>query len=212
MADPCSCTPPAPPTTPHCSQCGGATGRSTPTMNQTTWGDGPAIQVGGNVTGLLAGGDIHYTPRNDGYTDMEMGRANTRKALLPDNWLATAVAAISLGSFVLNMKINQTSSSIWLTALFLLIATGAAAVMVLRDQLAKAKCVPVFGWVIEPRADGQVDISQAVGTCPRCNNRMHLQRFKEKNQPAQYFWICASGVTQHALGFDPTEFAKTRDI
>ncbi|WP_100475437.1 hypothetical protein [Mycobacteroides abscessus] len=181
-------------------------------MNQTTSGDGPAIQVGGNVTGLLAGRDINYTPRNDGYTDMEMGRANTRKALLPDNWLATAAAAASVIGLFINLKVNQTSSSLWLTLLFLLIVAGAVTVPVLRGQLAKTNCVPVFGWVIEPRADGNVDISQAVGTCPRCKNRMHLQRFKEKDQPAQYSWVCASGVTQHALGFDPTEFAKTRDI
>jgi hypothetical protein len=172
---------------------------------------GPGIQIGGDAAGLVAGGDIHFTHPNDGYIPMEMGRRWTKRTWLPDNWLAAVAGVAGIIGVLADWKWNPISGSPWLTLACTALIVAAVLLLYLRERLNKTGCVPLFSWVIESGVDDHVHISQPIGVCPRCNNTMHLQRFKEKDQPAVYFWECASGVTMHNLLFDPTEFATSPD-
>ncbi len=205
MIPPCSCNPPAPPTVPFCPFCRGATGGAS--MSQFVQG-GPGIQVGGDASGMVAGGDIHYTAAHDGYTAMEMGRERSVRAWLPDNWLAAASAAVGVLGFFVNSKLNLPAVTPWLFLASLALVMAGLGVFLLREKLSKTGCIPFWGWVIEQGEDGRAYLSLATGTCPRCQRKMQLRRVKNGNS-AVYLWVCDSGVTMHNLLFDPTEFHKS---
>ncbi|WP_146166323.1 hypothetical protein [Dietzia psychralcaliphila] len=169
---------------------------------------GVGIQTGDNASfsGNFVSGNFVSADNSD-YREIEMSRARPTKTWLPDNWLATVAAAVSIvGSFI-NQSFNHQEWSLWLTLALLVTAFAGLLVLLIRSGVARSGAVPLFGVVFEKGPNGDLYKSVPLGKCPHCGRPMTVQRVTVDKE-TRVKWVCASGVARHSREFDPTEFNK----
>lgn len=192
MIPPCSCDPPALPTTEFCGVCRGRTRGSPPTTGMNQWVQGgTGIQVGGDANGLVAGRDIHYNsvPQEPVVEYKASWSWKSPVTMATLTWLSVVLGVVGviagwqglqpIFSLLRGSLGTDGPPSIWLLAVFFAVLCGVMIALGLRRIVKHgAQWFPPVSWLpVVTGWGGHVGLARLDGVCPRCGGRL---RFYDK--------------------------------
>ncbi|ORB59655.1 hypothetical protein BST43_06565 [Mycobacteroides saopaulense] len=159
-------------------------------MNQWLQG-GTGIQIGGDVNGLVAGGDIHYNsvPQEPvaEYKAAWSWKSPVTMATL--TWLSTVLGVLGViagwqglkpfFSLLSGSLIAEGPPSVWPIAVFAALLCGVLAALGLRRVVKhRTQWFPPVSWLpVVTGWGGHLGLARLEGTCPRCGGKL---RFYDK--------------------------------